>query len=255
MSAPRRPGPPSARAWDLRATRSYWRRLMTLVLIPALAGVVLLVGAAVGWRTARDDAHARTAEAAGVVKAVNSERVGRGGVLHGAITVEFFTGAQTQRFVMSLGTDIAQYSVGQPVTVRFQPSDPSNASVTGSANQTASWMIAAVFGVFLVGSMSWAGRHVWRMRRVLQRHLWQGRPARIAEIPFRAGLRTRAQIVVVLWDPIDDHEAIVMPVGLRRLNPGFQPVTWLCGEMTDDRVVISPPGGKRPLLAKPISAP
>jgi len=190
-----------------------------------------------------------------VVNEVRSRRVGRGGVENGDITVEFFTGTETQRAVIAVGSDVVHYSVGQAVTVRYQPTRPTNASVVGSSGQSSSWMVMTFFGVIIVAITGWAGRHVRRMRDVLQRHPWQARPAHMAEIPFRAGFRVRAQIAVVLWDPADEHEAIVVPLGVRRLSPAFQPVTWLCGDLDDALVVIAPPGGKPPLLARPVSTP
>jgi hypothetical protein len=235
-------------AWDVPATRAYWRRLMTVVLVPGIVALGLLVLAAVSWTTSRGDSRARTAADAATVTNVSSHRVGRGGVQTGDITVQFPAGAPTNTAVIGVGRDVIKYAVGQTVTVHFQPSKPTNISVVGTS-VSSSWIVSAFFGAILGAAALWAGRHVRRIRDVLRRHPWQARPSRITEIPFRAGFRVRAQIVVVLWDPDEDRETIVMPVGLRRLNPEFQPVTWLCGDLDDERVVISTPGGQHPLLA------
>jgi hypothetical protein len=253
MNVPRPAGDPPATAWEVAVTRSYWWRMMTLVLVPGAVGVVLLIAAAVSWNGGRDNANARTARSPGVVSAITALPVGRGRALSGSITVDFEGGAT--RASVAVGTDVRKYSIGQSVTVRFQPDRPTNASVVGSPGRSTGWIVSAVFGVFIVGAMGWAARHLRRLRHVLERHPWQARPARIAEIPVRVGMRMRAQIVVVLWDPTDEQESIVSPAGIRRVNPGFQPVTWLCGDVADGPVAIAPPGGRPPLLARSVTAP
>ncbi|MCU1346906.1 MAG: hypothetical protein JWL70_3172 [Acidimicrobiia bacterium] len=223
------------------------------MLVPGVVGVLLLLASAWSWNSGHHRADARTARASGVVESVDAQPVGRGRVLSGSITIDFNGGAD--RAVVEVGADAGKYAAGQGVTVRYQPGRPSNASVTGSSGQSSGWIVSGFFGVTMAGLGAWSARHLRKLRNLLQQHPWQARPARVAEIPFQIGLRVRAQIVVVLWDPIDERESIVVPAGVRRVNPSFEPVTWLCGDLAEGRVAISPPGGRPPLLARVVNRP
>jgi hypothetical protein len=214
----------AASAWEVPATRRYCRWLTVSVRIPAAAGVVLLLFALLGWYGNRSDSDARTDRASGTVVAVNAQEVGRGKFESGDITVEFPANGQTQRVVMPVGIDVSHFTTGQTVTVRYQASRPNNATVEGGSAGTSGAVIAGVFGLAILGVAVWTG--------------------------YQIGFRVRAQVVVVLWDPVDEREMVFAPTGFRRVNPSFQPVTWLCGDLLEGRVAIAPPGGRPPLLAR-----
>ena len=95
-----------------------------------------------------------------------------------------------------------------------------------------------------------ASRHARLARRVTRSNRWVAIPARVVEVPYSAGLGQRSQYLLAIRG-LDDRSILVQPVGMRRLNPTFQPVVWTAG-VADRRFVVSPPGGGRVLCVEEV---
>jgi hypothetical protein len=111
-------------------------------------------------------------------------------------------------------------------------------------------MVPLTFAVLLAASSFVAGRHARAARRVARANRWVAVPARVLAVPYSSGTAQRSQSVLAIQG-LDDRSILVQPLGLRRLDPRFEPVVWTAGA-ADHRFVVSPPGGGRVLCVEEV---
>jgi hypothetical protein len=111
-------------------------------------------------------------------------------------------------------------------------------------------MVPLTFSLVLAVSSFVAGRHAHLARRVLRANRWVAVPARVVAVPYSSGTAQRSQSVLAIRG-LDDRSILVQPLGLRRLDPRFEPVAWTAGA-AGRRFVVSPPGGGRVLCVEEV---
>jgi hypothetical protein len=238
-------------AFDLPATRRSIRRILLFGLC-LLAAALVLLGLSV-WVWVGDRANHELqrdgVRSAATVASRSIRYVGRDRQPVGSITVMLDKG--TARPTIPVGTQVLHFHTGQHVTVVHRAGG-SEYQVLGIVPDVSGVPLAVplVLGVVLAGAAFLSSRHGRLARRVTKAHRWVAVPATVVEVPYSTVRRQRSQSVLAIRG-LDDRSIIVEPVGLRRLNPTFQPVVWTAG-VADRRFVVSPPGGGRVLCVQEV---
>ena len=169
----------------------------------------------------------------------------------GSITVDVHGAGDGDRPNIPVGSKVLGFHVGDTVTVVHRQGG-SRYLVVGIVPDAHGipLMVPLSFTVLLSVASYLASRHARLARRVTRSNRWVAVSARVVEVPYSAGLGQRSQYLLAIRG-LDDRSIVVQPVGLRRLNPTFQPVVWTAG-VADRRFVVSPPGGGRVLCVEEV---
>ncbi len=169
----------------------------------------------------------------------------------GSITVDVHGVADARRVAIPVGAKVITFHLGDTVTVVHHQGG-SHYLVLGIVPDAHGipLIVPLSFTVLLSAGSYLASRHARLARRVTRSNRWVAIPARVVEVPYSAGLGQRSQYLLAIRG-LDDRPILVQPVGMRRLNPTFQPVVWTAG-VADRRFVVSPPGGGRVLCVEEV---
>jgi hypothetical protein len=241
------------------ATRRSVRRFLTFGLV-LLVGAILFFGLCV-WLWIGDRANddlqrngirSRAAVVERSVRYIGRERQPLGTItvaVHG--TPEGDSATPHNQGIIPVGAKVLTFHVGDSVTVVHR-SGGSQYQVLGIVPDAHGipLMVPLTFTVLLSVASYLASRHARLARRVTRSNRWVAVPARVVAVPYSAGMGQRSQYLLAIRG-LDDRSILVQPVGLRRLNPNFQPVVWTAG-VADRRFVVSPPGGGRVLCVEEV---
>jgi len=228
--------------------------------VRALAITLGVVGVVLGaWLLRAGGAEGRALEAHGqrvaaTVTAVAPQRVNGGGNERGRVTFSFLDGGTERSVTNDVGGTILHYSVGQPVEALVPPDDPGAARLAGELDRPG-WDVP---GVLLLGAgapaLAWGlvrARALRRMTRCLGGEPWLAVQARLDHTTIDGLGGPRAMGVVALSRDAGDESVVVINRGLRRFGVDLEPLAWVAGWGSTE-MVLSPPGGGRPLEVKPV---
>jgi hypothetical protein len=235
------------------ATRRSVRRFLTFGLV-LLVGALLLFGLCV-WLwigdRANDELQRNGIHSRATVVERSVRYIGRERQPLGSITVDVHGAGDGARVTIPVGSKVLTFHAGDAVTVVHRPGG-SHYQVVGIVPDAHGipLMVPLTFTVLLSVASYLASRHARLARRVTRSNRWVAVPARVLAVPYSAGMGQRSQFLLAIRG-LDDRSILVQPVGLRRLNPTFQPVVWTAG-VADRRFVVSPPGGGRVLCVQEV---
>ena len=238
--------PPVGPAIAVESTRRNLRRYLRIArAAAAVAGVLLVMSA---WLLIHHvtglDLQTDGAKATGIVDSVTAHQVGNPKIQTTFVTVTYSAGGARVHERLSLGTPTNRFHPGQHVLIRYDPADATFAEVQGyRAHDGVPALIPFVLGLIVLG-FSWPGiRRAHFLNRVLSNDPWDVHRSELVEVPLSGpvvGLSGRARTLLRLQGMTG--VIVAAPVGLRRLNPTFAPVTWVAA-YGDRQMVVAPPGG------------
>jgi hypothetical protein len=241
------------------ATRAALGRARAIRSTALGAGALALVAGA--WLLWLGGSGSRALEAHGervaaTVTAVAPQRVNGGGNERGRVTFTFTFEGEQRTATNSVGGTILQYSVGQAVDVLVPPDDPAGARMTGELDRPGWEVPGVLFLGFALTALTWGSvraRALHRMAGCLGAEPWLAVRSRLDHTAIDGLGGPRAMGVVVLARVPGDSSIVVTNRGLRRFGVDVEPLAWVVGWGTDE-LVLSPPGGGRPLEVRPVVA-
>jgi hypothetical protein len=231
-------------AINLPATRRSLRRRWLVVVALAVVAAALL--ALAGWK-AHSDARSVALQRDGVqadatVQAVLARPTGRGQIPDGSVVVRF-EADQPRESTIYVGGAVTDFQAGQPVTVVYDPSDPTRVELLGVKTSGPGVPVVPPLagGLLLLAMALVAGRHAWRIGRVVRREAWQIVASRLVQVPQTFAFRQGSRTLVVLETA--GGEVTVEPTGLSRVDPTFAPEACVAGLDARTTVLAARGGG------------
>jgi hypothetical protein len=166
------------------------------------------------------------------------------------VVVRFDAAGQAEQQPIYVAGAVADYHQDQAVQVVYDASNPARVQLVGVvvSNRGLPAVIPFLGGLLLAAMALVAGRHTLFVWRVVRNSPWRSVDARLVQVPQSVGMRQGSRSVLVLDTP--DGPLPVEPVGLSRVDPSFEPQTWLAGFGTRT-MVVGAPGGRHVVAVRP----
>jgi hypothetical protein len=218
----------------------------TWCLVTAAVGVLLVGTAVVLWGVGWGGGGTHHLDAPATIDRIDQVPAGRSGAAR-VLTVRFTTldGVEHSAAV-DAGSSSGALEVGGGVTVSYDPADPGDVRLAGSASDPSVVppLLAVVAGV---GLLAMAGLAAWRLRRLgrlLRDNPWVVVDSKAVELALDGpGGRSVLRMLELHGAP-DEGTVLAVPLAIRaRLVDHLAPQAWVAG--SGRRFVASAPGGSR----------